>query len=171
MSPELRKKYVQNSTLWSWIFPRSPSPVRGFWKSPRAARRALGPPLRPPFGASRLSPASAPALGHGVLPSGIFKIPSGLRGSGWKSPPKNQNFLYKFQEISREISRGCLSILKFQIRITYGKNVEELFWWNLKLCETSWNLFLYFFSQIVKFPFATPRHPAPPRSPYPRGSW
>ena len=23
-------------------FPRSPSPVRGFWKSPRAARRALG---------------------------------------------------------------------------------------------------------------------------------
>ena len=34
-------------------------PVRGFWKSLRTARCALGPLLRPPFSASRLSPALA----------------------------------------------------------------------------------------------------------------
>ena len=33
----------------------------------------------------------------------------------------------KLHETSREISKGCLSILKFKIRITFGKIVEEFF--------------------------------------------
>ena len=34
--------------------------------------------------------------GQLAVPTGIFKIPSGLRGSGLKSPLKNPNFLFKF---------------------------------------------------------------------------
>ena len=67
---------------------RSPCPS-GIWKSPRARHRALEPPLRRPFVASRLTPASAPALGD-------FQIPTGLRGSGAISTWKNPNFIYKF---------------------------------------------------------------------------
>ena len=37
-------------------------------------RRALGAPLRPPFGASRLSPASVPPLGPGGAPPCDFSI-------------------------------------------------------------------------------------------------
>ena len=55
---------------------------------------ALGPSFGPPLGASRLFPASAPALRHGVLAFVDFKIPSWFQGSGWKSPHKNQNFTY-----------------------------------------------------------------------------
>ena len=36
-------------------------------------RRALGAPLRPPFGASRLTPASAPPLGPGGVPTRDFQ--------------------------------------------------------------------------------------------------
>ena len=39
-----------------------------------AHRRARGAPLRPPFGASRLSPASAPPLGPGGVPPCDFSI-------------------------------------------------------------------------------------------------
>ena len=73
-------------------------------KIPRATRRALGPPLRPPFVASLLSPASAPALGPGGLPSGFSKSPPGFGGSGAKSPQKNPNFLYKFPEGEGKLS-------------------------------------------------------------------
>ena len=81
------KKICKILVFWSGI---SPDPHRPFgdFENP------LVPPLRPPFAASRLTPASVTALGHGVLPSGIFKIPSRLRGSGWKSPHKNKNFVY-----------------------------------------------------------------------------
>ena len=41
----------------------------GVW----AHRRALGAPLRPPFGASRLTPASAPPLGPGGVPRHHFQ--------------------------------------------------------------------------------------------------
>ena len=73
--------------------PLSPS---GILKIPRATRRALGPPLRPPFVASLLSPAFAPALGPGGLPSGFSKSPPGFGGSERRFPPKNPNLLYKF---------------------------------------------------------------------------
>ena len=90
MSAGLRKKYVQNSGLWPWIFPKTPSPVRGFWKLFWAALPALGPQFLSPLVTSRITLASATALGYGVLPSGNFKIPSWLRGYGWKAPPKNK---------------------------------------------------------------------------------
>ena len=84
--------------------PLSPS---GILKIPRATRRALGPPLRPPFVASLLSPASAPALGPGGLPSGFSKSPPGFGGSERRFPPKNPNFLYIFfYRVKFTISRG-----------------------------------------------------------------
>ena len=44
---------------------------RGSSAARRGARRALGAPLRAPFGASRLSPPSAPPLG----PGGLLAVP------------------------------------------------------------------------------------------------
>ena len=45
------KKNMYKIRIFSrWFSPRSPRPS-GIWKSPRARHRALGPPLRPPFGA------------------------------------------------------------------------------------------------------------------------
>ena len=86
-----RKKYVQNSGFWSGIFPDP----------------------HPPFGDFENS------LGQHAVPSGIFKIPSGLRGSGLKSPLKNLNFLFKFQDkchlkfpIYRELSEMFVPALK-----------------------------------------------------------
>ena len=57
--------------LYHGFSARSPSSVRGFEKSPRAPRRALGPPLRP---------------------SGIFQIPSGLGGIWAKIPSTKSEF-------------------------------------------------------------------------------
>ena len=95
MTAGLRKKYVQNSGLWPWIFPKTPSHVRGFWKLFWAALPALGPQFLSPLVTSRIILASATSAGYGVLPSGNFKFPSWLRGYGWKAPPEKQNFLYK----------------------------------------------------------------------------
>ena len=60
-----------------------PSGLRSGLRS--ALRASLRPPLRP--------------SGTACCPRGISKIPSGLVGSGLKSPHKNPNFLYKFYEI------------------------------------------------------------------------
>ena len=76
------KKNMYKIRIFSrWFCPRSPRPS-GIWKSPRARRRALG----------------------------DFQIPSGLRGSGAKSPWKNPNFIYKFRKPKNalKISRGIL---------------------------------------------------------------
>ena len=68
--------------------PLSPS---GILKIPRATRRALGPPLRPPFVASLLSPASAQALG----PSGVPEKFQFIFLSGFMKPPKVSIFAPK----------------------------------------------------------------------------
>ena len=47
--------------------------VEKFENPARGSRRALGAPLRPPFGASRLTPASAPPLGPGGVPRRNFQ--------------------------------------------------------------------------------------------------
>ena len=56
--------------------PDPPSALSGIWKTPRARWRALGPPLRAPFGASRLTPPSAPPLG----PGGLLAVPPTTTG-------------------------------------------------------------------------------------------
>ena len=50
-----RKKYVQNYGFWSWIFSQIPFARSVIFENP---------------------------LGQHAVPSGIFKIPSGLQGSG-----------------------------------------------------------------------------------------
>ena len=106
--------------------------------------RGFSPDPHRPFGDFENSKgrtvARAEAWMHGVPSSGIFKIPSGLRGSGWKSPPKNQNFLYKF-------------LLKFQLKLCeiYNK-ISWNFTWSFKFRiiqlklsdEISWVLYRKF---------------------------
>ena len=72
-------------------FPRSPSPVRGFWKSPRAARRARGPERRPE--------------GTACCPRGFSKSPNGRWGSG-ENPRSKTRILYIF------FSHSCLTLIK-----------------------------------------------------------
>ena len=59
---------------------RSQQAIGAFQKNPSGTPGTLGPPLRPPFGASNLRPASAPALGPVGEPTGFSKIPPGFRG-------------------------------------------------------------------------------------------
>ena len=56
--------FVLADILWVWKF-ENPA---------RVSRRALGAPLRAPFGASRLTPPSAPPLGPGGTPERDFQI-------------------------------------------------------------------------------------------------
>ena len=57
-----------------------------------------GPPLRPPFGASRLTSLRPPLrpTEPAWCPRGFFKSPNGRGGSGRKSMIQNQNFVYIF---------------------------------------------------------------------------
>ena len=61
---------------------------RGFPQIPIACSGIL----KIPSGSTPCPRAYAPALGHGVLPSGIFKIPSGLRGIWGKIPSQKSEF-------------------------------------------------------------------------------
>ena len=67
-------------------------------------------------------------LGQHAVPSGIFKIPSGLRGSGWKSPPKNQNFLYKFNKRQVVYYRTYLIFNQIQEHKTICRKITKIFY-------------------------------------------
>ena len=82
------KKYIRNSGFWSGIFSQIPIAHRGFWKSPRAARRALGAERRPDRGAAPLSAV--------VLPEGISKTPEQAMGIWLKIPDQKPEFRIYF---------------------------------------------------------------------------
>ena len=80
----------------SGIFANDPLCPSGILKIPRATRRALGLLLRPEFGASRRTPASAPALGPGGMPSGFSKSPLGIGDLAEDSLQKTRIFYTYF---------------------------------------------------------------------------
>ena len=88
--------YIRNSGFCEGIFIQIPGAWRGFWKSPRAARRARGAERRPERGTKRLSPAFALPWRHGVLPEGIFKIPEQAMGICLKIPDQKPEFRIYF---------------------------------------------------------------------------
>ena len=93
-------------------------------------RRALGAPFRPPFGASRLSPASATPLGPGGAPPCDFSIlPSIVKKSRYqqKSPrylanpsyqAKKRRYLYNIANfITGRSSDFCY---RTKLKVTHG---------------------------------------------------
>lgn len=117
-------------------FIRSPSPVRGFWKSRRAACQALGPPLRPP-----------------LRPSGTaccFKVfskspaDSGDRG---KNPLTKTRFVY----IDSLCHRGFENIL-VNLHVSVGFHSREI--WKLPRIFSNSLRRRKFIGSIYRFKFS-----------------
>ena len=93
------KKYVQNSCFWSGILPRSPSPVRGFWKSPRASATAS---------VRRFAPHSGPRARRAAL--GDFQNPRTGDGDLGKIPDQKHEFCTYFSPVSHQ--NNTITILR-----------------------------------------------------------
>ena len=94
-----------------------PSPVRGLSKSHSPACRALKPPLKPPFVASRIIWALTLDLGHSVLPSEIISNHSDLRASGCKNTIAKTRFSHIFRKVCVKITILVLKISKTEVII------------------------------------------------------
>ena len=92
-----------------------------------ALRASLRPPLRP--------------SGTACCPRGFSKSPPGSGGSGWKSPHKKPNFLYKFPLPGKNLKmpEGNFQITEDTFKFTRGKGIYYANSW--QKTELSANIF------------------------------